>query len=173
MARRDLLFIDNAKVLRNTNFKGEERRRNGRVVNDAGSRGFCVIIDDPDEAQRLADDGWKVTIKTGLEDEEGNILPPFSFLPVKIGFQYPPKEIIMETESGVETTLYDVRHRDEDAIGVLDDFDIVYVDLSLSHGKRDENGRWTAYVHQLYAKVEENRWEAKHPRRRDDDYEED
>ena len=111
--------------------------------------------------------------KSWLEDEEGNILPPFSFLPVKIGFQYPPKEIIMETESGVETTLYDVRHRDEDAIGVLDDFDIVYVDLSLSHGKRDENGRWTAYVHQLYAKVEENRWEAKHPRRRDDDYEED
>lgn len=164
MRKRNLLFIDNAKLLNNTNFRGEEIRYNGKVVNEAGCRTFCIMIDDPDEAQALAEQGWNVRMTPPREDEEGNPIPVISYIPVTVGFKFPPKEIIMETESGKETFL------DESNIACLDDFNIIFVDAVLSPKYWDDsngNTKIKAYLYQLYVKVEENRWESKHLRSRE------
>lgn len=73
------LEIGNAHIFA-LNFKGEEKKRNGKVVNSAGTRTFCVEIDSQD-AQTLKDDGWNITIRIDPETNE-----MFCYLPVEVRF---------------------------------------------------------------------------------------
>ena len=73
------LEIQNANIFA-LNFAGKERKKNGRVVNSAGTRTFCVEID-PKIAQDLKDDGWNITIRVNQED--GSM---FCYLPVELRY---------------------------------------------------------------------------------------
>ena len=74
------LEIQNANIFA-LNFAGKERKKNGRVVNSAGTRTFCVEIDSK-IAQDLKDDGWNVTMRVNQED--GSM---FCYLPVELRYQ--------------------------------------------------------------------------------------
>ena len=156
MARRPGLNIENARII-NRNFRGEERRHNGKVVNPAGARNFGVVIDDPEMAERLADEGWNVKIRPPKDNDEGS--KPLHYIQVKIGFKgYKPPKIVMITRRGKQTML------DEETIDVLDSADIVSVDLTINPSAWEVDGKSgiKAYLDVMYVTVEEDHWAEKY-----------
>lgn len=109
------LEISEARIFAK-NFKGEEKKHNGKTVNSAGTRTFCVEID-PDVAQDLKNDGWNVTMRVNQED--GTM---FCYLPVEVRFS-PIRPDIYVITNGMKHSL------DEDQIHQLDQRNLSKVDL--------------------------------------------
>ena len=152
----DNLFFDNATILYR-NFQGLEKRSpSGTVVNEEGSRNFSVIIDDPDTAARLKEDGWNVKIRTPREEGD----PTLNYLTIKVRFdRFPPKVWLVTTRNGKVTSK---NLLDESTSGQLDHVDIVDVDLEVnpSHHKRDDG--ITAYLREGFFTIAESRFADKY-----------
>ena len=81
------IVIENARLLFR-NFAGKESK-----YNRAGQRNFCVFIDDPEEAQKLINDGWNVRLLAPREeDEEARY-----YIQVAVSFQNIPPVIHLMT----------------------------------------------------------------------------
>ena len=114
MARKNLndLSIEGARIIFR-NFSGRESR-----YNRAGDRNFCVFIDDPDTAQKLAKDGWNIRVMAPREEGD----EPRHYLQVSVKFNnYPPKIILVTRRS--QTPL------DEESVNTLDFADIRNADM--------------------------------------------
>lgn len=154
------LEIENATILW-PNFAGKETR-----YNRAGDRNFCVIIDNPREAQNLSDYGWNIKIRSPRDEGD----EPQHYIQVTVNFNFWKRpEIYMITRNGKVLL-------DEESVTSLDYADISHADIVIRPRVWDDNGvqRIKAYLQELYVVVEESRFAAKYanydyPREDDDE----
>lgn len=138
---KDNLIMENVRIIFK-NFSGKED-----MYNRAGSRNFCVLIDDPSEAERLAAIGWNIKYLKPLEEES----EPQAYLQVTVSYK------------NIEPNIYMVTNKNkvrlsESTVGNLDSADIKNVDLIVSPYNWEVNGKSgvKAYCKTMYVTIDED-----------------
>ena len=133
-APRGILQIDDARIIYR-NFSGV-----GSKFNREGDRNFAVVIDDPELADTLINEGWNVKIKPPRDENED----PFVYLPVKIKFNENGPAVYLRTGKVM-------KRLDEELVSCIDDIDILSVDLDIRPYDWEVNGKTgrTAYLQSI------------------------
>lgn len=143
----DNISIENARILFR-NFAGNESK-----FNRAGDRNFCVIIENPDMAQKLSEDGWNIRVLKPRDPED----EPRHYLQVAVSFKNIPPTVWLITKHN-KTML------NETTIDSLDYADLKNVDLIIRPYQwevQDKSGV-KAYLKTGYFTIEEDAFAAKY-----------
>ena len=138
---RNLIRIDDAKFIYQTNFSGDPRR--DRFGSDA--RKANITIPDINQALALRDAGFNVKETKPREDEEEGFVPTF-FVPINVGYDSPwPPKIYLVSGDNVEPRLLD-----EESVGDIDDCYVMNVNVILNPYYNPKTGKRSLYVRTMY-----------------------
>lgn len=144
------LVIENAELLFR-NFSGVEKP----PYNKKGMRNFCVIIDDPAQAQALAEDSWNVKILAPRDEEE----VPRHYIQVAVQFENYPPNIFMVRGPNVPPL-----RMDEEMVDSLDFAELRNIDIVLNPYSWEFNGKTgvKAYLKTMYVSVVKDQFAEKY-----------
>ena len=144
MAIMKNIVIKNARLLPGgfKNFSGRESDYNAK-----GIRNFCVVIDNPDSARALHEDGWNIRYLQPRDENE----EPVPYLKVAVSFKKRPPKITVITQNGYLDL-------DEERVGELDYLD--YRDVALvitpSYWEKGDKHGIKAYLKSICVTLEED-----------------
>lgn len=146
--------LENARIMFR-NFSGAENRFNAK-----GKRNFSVVIDDPDLAHYLADQGWNIRILAPKNEGE----EPIHIMSVEVSYKGHPPTVFM-IANGKKTRLT------EATIGTLDWADIKSCDMIINPYNWEVGGKSgvKGYLKTMYAVIELDDFASKYAAY-DDDY---
>ena len=135
------ITIEDARVIFK-NFEGRESQ-----YNRAGSKNFCVVLDEG-LAQQLMNDGW-TGVRRLKERPDGT--PGDWIMQVTVSYKHKPARVIMISSKGRNEL-------DEETVDLLDDLDFKTVDMIISPYNwniRGETGV-SAYLRKMFVTIEED-----------------
>lgn len=151
MAKSNIV-MENARLIFR-NFEGREEKYNRK-----GDRNFGLIIEDPEVAQQLAEDGWNIKELTPKNNDDYDDTPEVIYwLPVTVRFDNVPPKVMLVTRRK-KTRL------NEDNINTVDYANIVKVDLTVTPYDWEVNGKsgTKAYLQTAYITINEDEFADKY-----------
>lgn len=151
MAKSNIV-MENARLIFR-NFEGREEKYNRK-----GDRNFGLIIEDPEVAQQLAEDGWNIKELTPKNNDDYDDTPEVIYwLPVTVRFDNVPPKVMLVTRRK-KTRL------NEDNINTVDYANIAKVDLTVTPYDWEVNGKsgTKAYLQTMYVTINEDEFADKY-----------